>query len=110
MSDRPQRCVHDVGGLPHGPIDRTEHELTFREWRVDAMVRLLMAAGVIVDFAELRRAIEDFSQGDYDELGYYERWSRAVAVLLVEKGLLTQEEIDARVDALVARGTQGPAS
>lgn len=110
MSDRPQRCVHDVGGLPAGPIDRAEHELTLWEWRVDAMVRLLFASGHLVDFAELRRAIEDFSQGDYDELGYYERWSRAVAVLLVEKGVLTQDEIDARLDALVARGTEGPAS
>lgn len=35
------RGVHDLGGLPAGPIDRSEHERTFLERRVDAMMRLL---------------------------------------------------------------------
>lgn len=108
MNDRPRRCTHDVGGLPAGPIDRAEHELTLWEWRVDAMVRLLFAADVLVDFAELRRAIEDLPGDDYDELSYYERWSRATAALLVEKGVLTRAEIDARIDALLADGARGP--
>ena len=101
MDERPQRCVHDVGGLPDGPIDRSEHELTFWEWRIDAMIRLMFKAGILVDFAELRRAIEDMPADTYGELSYYERWSKAAAALLVEKGVLSQAEIDARVDELI---------
>ena len=32
------RGVHDLGGVPAGPIDRSEHERTFVEQRVDAMM------------------------------------------------------------------------
>lgn len=35
------RGVHDLGDLPAGPIDRSEHERSFFEQRVDAMMRLL---------------------------------------------------------------------
>ena len=45
---------HDVGGLPDGPVDRHEHELSHWEWRVDAMVRLLFQTGTLSDFAEPR--------------------------------------------------------
>ncbi len=102
MDSRPQRCVHDVGGLPDGPIDRSEHALTFWEWRIDAMIRLLFKAGILVDFAELRRVIEDLSETDYGEMSYYERWSEAGAALLIEKGVLTRAEIEARIDELLA--------
>jgi nitrile hydratase subunit beta len=35
------RGVHDLGGLPAGPVDRNEHERTFFDQRADAMMRLL---------------------------------------------------------------------
>ncbi len=99
---------HDMGGLEGGPIDRGEHRITFWEWRVDAMVRLLFKAGVLVDFAELRRAIETLGPEAYDGLGYYERWTAAVAKLMVEKGVVSQAELDARVAALkAAQGASG---
>ena len=88
---------HDIGGLDDGPIDRAEHELTFWEWRVDAMVRLLFKAGVLTDFAELRRAIENLGPHAYDALSYYERWTAAVADLLAEKGIITRDELAARM-------------
>lgn len=93
---------HDMGGLPGGPVDRSEHQLSFWEWRVDAMVRLLFKAGILVDFAELRRAIENLGPDAYDGLSYYERWTAAVAALLVEKGVVSQDEIDSKVAALKA--------
>ena len=100
---------HDMGGLPGGAIDHGEHVLTFWEWRVDAMVRLLFKAGLLVDFAELRRAIETLGPEVYDDLNYYERWTAAVATLLVEKGVISREELDARVAALKAASGDQPA-
>ncbi|MFQ5936734.1 MAG: hypothetical protein ACE5LB_10020, partial [Acidiferrobacterales bacterium] len=34
----------------------------------------------------------------YDKLSYYERWIASITTILVEKGVLTQEEIDARIE------------
>lgn len=93
---------HDMGGLEGGPIDQSEHQITFWEWRVDAMVRLLLKAGLIVDFAELRRAIETLGPEAYDGLSYYERWTAAVATLMVEKGVVSQDQLDAKIAALKA--------
>ena len=100
------RKPHDLGGLPAGPVDQSEHVLNFWEWRVDALVRLLFVKGLLNDFAELRRAIEDMHPDAYNTLSYYERWAGSVATLMVEKGVLTQEEIEGRIAALQAR--KGP--
>jgi hypothetical protein len=50
---------------------------------------------------EHRRAQENLE--NYRELGYYERWTAATEALLVEKGILTREEIDARAGELGER-------
>ena len=92
------RGVHDIGGLPAGMIDRSEHPRTLYEQRVDALVMLLShpdRGAFKVD--ALRRAIEEFNAKDYATLRYYDKWMRAVRVLVVELGILTDAEIDARV-------------
>lgn len=95
------RAMHDIGGLDFGPIDRTEHPRTLYELRVDAMLMLLTgpACGAFRTDA-LRRAIEEFSQEDYDHLPYYDRWLQAITNLLVEQQVLTRDEIAARVAAI----------
>jgi len=101
------RAVHDVGGLDLGPIDRTEHEPSYYEKRVDAMI-LLMAGHQAFRVDALRRTIEDYAQQEYDGTGYYDRWVRALRNLLVEQEVLTRDEIEARVaavrDRLIAEG------
>jgi hypothetical protein len=97
------RAYHDLGGRPAGPIDRTERTLEPWEKRVDALVQLLSAPerGIIrVD--ELRRAIEGLGTEEYDRLSYYERWMTAVAKLLLEKGVLTTDELGRKLDAVRA--------
>lgn len=86
------RRVHDMGGLPAGPIDRDEHALEPWEKQVDALVRLLVGNGTIT-LDELRRAIEDLGDGVYERLGYFERWITAVANLLLEKRIVTPREL-----------------
>ncbi len=102
---REPRKPHDLGGLAGGPVDQHEHVLNFWEWRVDALIRLLFAKGLVHDFAEIRRAIEDLRPDVYDTLSYYERWAASAATLLVEKGVLTEDEIAARIAAIKARGS-----
>ena len=46
---------------------------------------------------ELRRCIEELGPGIYDELNYYERWITAVTNLLMEKGVITVDELGRRM-------------
>jgi hypothetical protein len=98
------RPYHDLGGRPAGSIDRTERTLEPWEKRVDALVLLLSAPerGIIrVD--ELRRAIEGLGAEEYDRLNYYERWMAGVANLLLEKGVITIDDLGRKLDAVRAR-------
>ena len=95
------RAVHDLGGQPAGPVDLTEHERTFFDQRVDAMMRLLAhpePGYYTVD--AMRRAIEALPRDEYLGLGYYERWVRAIRLLVVEKGLLSEDEVNRKLAAL----------
>src|SRR3712207_481645 len=89
--------VHDIGGSPGGPIDRSEHETEDWERLADAVTVALDRKGIKTT-DEHRRAIESLE--NYRELGYYERWVAATEILLVEKGILTREEIEARAEEL----------
>jgi hypothetical protein len=85
--------VHDLGGSPGGPVDKSQHEVEDWERLADAVTIALDIKGIKTT-DEHRRAIESLE--NYRELGYYERWVAAIEKLLVEKGILTREEIDVR--------------
>ena len=96
--------VHDRGGWPtNGPIDRAEHHLMDWEVRVDALHMVLGAKG-IRKTDEMRRAIESLAPDTYESLSYYEKWTAALEILLLEKGILTAEEIDHEMDHLAQEG------
>ncbi|MBU2982010.1 nitrile hydratase subunit beta [Lentibacter algarum] len=87
--------THDLGGLPAGKIDQTEHEPTFFDKRVDALYALLTgpkANAFTMD--EVRRTVESFSEADYFGLSYYERWLKAMSLLLIEKGYVEDGTFD----------------
>ena len=103
------RAHHDLGGLPAGPIDRTERELEPWEKRVDAILRLLSEPDrAIISVDEHRRAVEGLGAEAYDRLSYYERWITAIANLLLEKGILTTEELGRKLDDVRARPGVAP--
>ena len=92
--------VHDRGGWPDaGPIDKSEHDYSLWEKRTHALLMLLGSPTKrILRVDELRRAIESLSPDAYEKLKYYERWITAIELLMVEKGMLTQEEIDRKAE------------
>ena len=89
--------VHDRGGWPTDePIDQSEHNMMDWEVRLDALHGVVAAKGLrTVD--EMRRAIESLEPEQYESMSYYERWSAALEILMVEKGVLTTAEIDQKV-------------
>ena len=88
--------AHDRGGWDtNEPIEREEHVLADWERRVDAMHNVLSEKG-LRRTDEMRRAIESLAPATYESLSYYERWTAALEILLLEKGVLTREELDAK--------------
>lgn len=86
------RSHHDMGGLPAGKVDRSEHDYAEWERRVDAMAVLLgRKRRLTVD--ERRRAIEALTPQAYDALSYYERWVVALGQTLIQRGLITSAEL-----------------
>lgn len=89
--------MNDIGGMQgFGPVDPREDPAPFHDdWEahVFAIDAALDAAG-LYQTDEFRDAIERMPPADYLSASYYERWFAAIRMLLVEKGWLTQEEID----------------
>lgn len=98
------RRHHDMGGLPAGPVDRAEHDHAPWEKRVDALMRLLSdAKRRVLTVDELRRGIEELGPGAYDEYSYYERWMASLTNILLEKGVITVDELGRRMAEVEAR-------
>ena len=86
------RAHHDLGGLPAGPLDLSEHAHAPWEKRTHALLWLLTRRGVMtVD--ELRRGIEAIPETDYHRLSYYRRWIRAITDHLLVRGVITEAEL-----------------
>ena len=95
--------VHDRGGWPTDePIDRSENQIMDWELRVSAIRQVLGQKGLLRS-DELRRGIESIEPSRYEALGYYERWTESIESIIVEKGVLTREEIDQKVADLEAQ-------
>ena len=96
-----ERKVNDIGGLPAGPVCKDEHPSTLHEKRVDALLRLLSGPKLEAFTVDaMRRAIESNTEEDYRNLGYYDKWIRAVRDLVIEQQVLSRDEIEARVELL----------
>ena len=96
------RGPHDVGGLDAGSVDTGTHDLTFWEKQIDG-IRAVVGAKGIYRTDENRRFVESLGHEAYDKMSYYERWTAALMRGLIEKGVLTQDEIDARVKVVRQR-------
>jgi nitrile hydratase len=92
--------VHDMGGMHgFGPIPIEEDEPVFHEpW--EGRVYALGAAGSMGMFPNSdasRHALEKLPPDIYLSSSYYERWLKRAELRLVELGLISQAELDARV-------------
>ena len=100
MFEGPDRQVADMGGP--AALPRKNGELVFDEaWegRVFGMATAMHNARLF-EWDEFRdRLIEEIGAADRQgiESDYYERWIDAFERLLVEKGMLSREELTARL-------------
>lgn len=95
-----QRSHHDMGGMAAGRVEPTEHDYEEWERRVDAMAVLLWGlkgTKKLMTVDEHRRAIESMPPEAYDAMSYYERWVMALAQCLLQRGVITTEELARRM-------------
>jgi len=98
--------IHDLGGKDgYGRVDKTGEDNVFQA-RWEAVVFSMLAAGRATgawrNSDRFRHAIERVNPDTYLAHGYYGRWLGGIETLLVEAGVVTQEEITERAVALGA--------
>lgn len=97
--------VHDLGGLQgFGPVVRDADEAPFHapwEATVWTTQKAAIARGLF-NLDEFRYGIERIPPADYLRFTYYEKWLASVERVLIEKGIVTADEIAARVAKLQA--------
>ena len=109
MSEKPLRRHHDMGGAATGPVSTAEHVIEPWEKRIEAILRCMQLRETpIVTVDELRRGIEELPPKLYDSLSYYERWIASLTNVMIEKGVLTRAEIDARMASIKAARAKEP--
>lgn len=96
--------IHDMGGMQGlGELDYQENEPVFHEpWegRVMAMMSALRL------FRGFRIEIESISATDYLRMSYYERWLAMLGKQVVNRGLVTEAELESgRADPASPKAT-----
>jgi hypothetical protein len=104
--EEPGRSYHDMGGLPAGRVVPEEHDYAAWERRVDAMMMLLSGVSggrrrMTVD--ELRKNIESLPPDVYDRMSYYERWVTSLTQTMLQRGLITTDELTRKLAEVGAR-------
>jgi hypothetical protein len=90
-----------MGGLPAGAVERTEHDYALWEKRVDALMMLLSSKDRrLLTVDELRRNIESLGPDAYDKMTYYERWIYAISQTLIQRGVITVDELGRKIKAV----------
>src|SRR5690242_2140072 len=107
MTAPPPRSHHDMGGVPAGAVEPTEHDYALWEKRVDALMMLLSSEERrLVTVDELRRNIESLGPEAYDRMTYYERWIHAITQTLLQRGVISVDELGRMIEVIRAREKQ----
>ncbi|MFB6097350.1 MAG: SH3-like domain-containing protein [Haloferacaceae archaeon] len=100
--------VHDMGGM-HGFGDVPDDDARFHaDWErtAYALNKVLRLQGAY-NIHEYRHSVERMEPAAYLGASYFERWLGGVERLLGEKGVLTEAEIEARLEAIQAGEYEG---
>ncbi len=90
--------AHDLGGKHgFGPVDTSQQVNFAHDWE-ERVFRLTLACGMLGQWNidESRFAREDTDPAHYLNSSYYEHWLDGLERLLLEKGLVTERELQQR--------------
>ena len=96
--------IHDLGGRQgYGAVRYTPNATAFHaawEVRANSLYAFAVRSGIF-NMDEYRHAIERMAPGHYLTASYYERSLTGFLTLLVEKGVVTREELERRANGAV---------
>jgi nitrile hydratase len=98
--------IHDLGGMHgFGPVDPEPGEPVFHhEWERRVFgLQLAMFALRRFNVDTFRHAIERMGHANYLNTSYYDHWLHGLESLAIETGMVTREELDAKVRAIAGR-------
>jgi hypothetical protein len=95
-----------MGGLPAEKVEPTEHDYAVWERRVDALMVLL--SGIrggkkLMTVDELRKNVESIGPEAYDRMTYYERWVTSITQTMIQRGVITTEELGRKMEEVRKR-------
>ena len=98
------RGYHDLGGLEAGPVPQAVTQV--RPWEKLSIVignALGTKGAKLLRTDETRRTREEIGVELYNELGYFEKGIESTSRLLIEKGVLSHDELEARMQIIAQR-------
>jgi len=104
--------VHDLGGMHgFGPVEREPDEPVFHaDWeRVMVAIQRDGLGRGVYNLDEFRHGIERMDPAHYLTSSYYEHWLDGITRLLLEKGVIAPDELEARA-AYFAEHADAPAT
>jgi len=98
--------AEDLGGATSHTTKSGVADLAF-ENDVDALMMLL--SGVrggkkLMTVDELRKNIEALGPDAYDRMSYYERWVTSITQTMIQRGVITTEELGRKMVEVEKRG------
>lgn len=100
--------IHDLGGMDgFGPVAPEPDEPVFhRPWEARVFA-LSLATGGQMPFTidAFRHAREQIDPVSYLGTSYYEQWLAVLERQVLEAGLVTRQELEARLDDLMKEGS-----
>ncbi|MBL8690226.1 MAG: nitrile hydratase subunit beta [Rhodospirillaceae bacterium] len=102
------RSHHDMGGETAGKVEPTEHDYAPWEKRVDALMVLLSdRERSLMRVDELRKNIEAIGPDAYDKMTYYERWITSITSTLLQRGVISSDELAKKIADVERREKAG---
>ena len=101
-----ERSHHDMGGESAGRVQRSEHDYAEWERRIDAMAILLWGikgGRKLLSVDEHRKNIESLPPEAYDRMAYYEKWIVALTGSLIQRGVITSDELGRKMQEVEKR-------
>jgi hypothetical protein len=100
MSDT-TKLPSDIGGEHAGPVDTLDHGMRHWERQANAF-RSVVQMTKLTCTDELRRAAEELGSR-YKDMEYFEITTSAMRTVLLEKGVFTEQELQAKMAEVRAR-------
>ena len=103
-----KKSVNDIGGENWGAVPLEQKETPAWAKLSTALRGALGDKGAgLVNLHEGRRAREDLDYDRYHSLGYFEMGMQAIHDILVQKGVVTEREVEVRIAAIRAARDSG---